>query len=237
MSVQRDAGRTVLVVDDDVKYLEYIARGLQESGLGCRAAQSGEQALGLLQEAGDDAPFDLILLDVMMPGMSGWQFLERIRDEGHDTPVVFLTARHEIDERVKGLELGADDYVIKPFAFRELLARISAVLRRHQPPSILEGEGLQLDLSRRTVEHGGRTLELSPKEVDLLRVLLQARGRVCTRQELLRTVWGIEFDPGTNVVDAQVARLRRKLERLGQGWIETVVGQGYRLGVAAGELP
>jgi len=213
---------SLLIVDDDAKFRGYISRGLEESGIQCATAGDPDEAMLLL----DEQRFDLILLDVMMPGRSGWEFLEELRKDGDTTPVIFLTARQAVDERVKGLRLGADDYIIKPFEFSELLARIEAVVRRRPNLTVALGD-LKLDLSKRTVERAGRRIDVSPQEFDLLRVLVEARGRVLSRAELLRDVWNIDFDPGTNVVQVQVARLRRKLEASGGPLIQTVVGQGY----------
>jgi two-component system copper resistance phosphate regulon response regulator CusR len=173
--------------------------------------------------------FDLILLDVMMPGRSGWDLLEELRGCGDATPVIFVTARHEVDERVRGLRLGADDYVIKPFDLAELLARIHAVLRRRGAPTLVQVGDLRIDLVRRNVEDAGRRIELSALEFSLLRALAEAKGRVLSRRELLRQVWDIDFETGTNAVDVQVARLRRKIGKSGPLLVQTVVGQGYRL--------
>jgi two-component system copper resistance phosphate regulon response regulator CusR len=216
--------RSCLIVDDDAKFRGYIGRGLQESGLDCSSAGDTDEALELLCRG----HFDVILLDVMMPGRSGWEFLQDLRRRDQQTPVIFLTARHAVEERVKGLRLGADDYIIKPFEFSELLARIEVVLRR-RPRAALEVGDLRLDLSRRVVERGGRRIRMTPQEFDLLRVLVEARGRVLSRSELLREVWNVDFDPGTNVVQVQVARLRRKIDACGPPLIQTVVGRGYAI--------
>src|SRR5262245_46665952 len=171
----------------------------------------------------------MILLDVMMPALSGWELLHDLREHGRETPVIFVTARDAVEERVKGLRLGADDYVIKPFAFSELLARIEAVIRRRQSLAPIEVFDLRLDLARRQVRRGDRSIDLSPREFDLLLALVRAGGRVLSRSELLREVWSIEFDPGTNVVDVHIGRLRRKVDRHGPPLIQTVRGEGYRL--------
>lgn len=191
-------------------------------------AESGERAAQLLEERGLGA-FDLLLLDVMLPGSSGWDVLDGMRQSGDPTPVIFLTARSTVEERVKGLSLGADDYIIKPFEFSELLARIEAVRRRNTRPSVLAVGSLILDLERRVAECRGVRIEMSPREFDLLLVLARAKGRVLTRAELLEKVWGMSFDPGTNVVNVVVARLRRRLEGWAPQLIRTVVGEGYAL--------
>ena len=191
-------------------------------------AATGEEANRMLETRGRGS-FDLLLLDVMLPGSSGWDVLERMRKRGDPTPVIFLTARSAVEERVKGLRLGADDYVIKPFEFSELLARIEAVRRRLEKPTLIFLGALCLDLERRVVECRGVRIEMSPREFELLLALVRAGGRVLTRAELLRDVWGMGFDPGTNVVNVLVARLRRRLEPWAPGLIRTIVGEGYVL--------
>ena len=218
----------ILIVDDDPKLRSFVARGLEAHNIGSVSASDAAEALEVLERANSDRP-DLILLDVMMPGKSGMDLVDELRKRGHDLPVIFVTARRGVEDRIKGLRLGADDYVLKPFEFDELLARIEAVIRRRQSVPVFEIGDLRIDVSRRIVERGSVRIELSPKEFDLLRTLAEARGRVVTRTELLRVVWGINFDPETNVVDALVARLRRRLDRTGRSLIETVIGQGYRL--------
>lgn len=217
-----------LIVDDDPKFRRYVSRGLTESNIECLAASSPDEARSVLAE---NPSVDLILLDVMMPGASGWQFLEGLRGSGDETPVIFVTARHAVDERIKGLTLGADDYIIKPFDFKELLARIEAVMRRHPGGQTIQVEDLTIDRSAKNVTRGERAVDLSPREFDLLVALAEADGEVISRSELLSRVWGIDFDPGTNLVDVQVGRLRRKLDGTGPGLVQTVVGKGYRLGL------
>ncbi len=218
----------ILIVDDDPKLRGFVAKGLETHGIESVSASDGAEALSVLERSLADRP-DLILLDVMMPGKTGMEFLEELRRRGYDLPVIFVTARRGVEDRVKGLRLGADDYILKPFEFDELLARIEAVIRRRQSVPVFEVGELRIDVARRIVERGGQRVELSPKEFDLLRTLAEARGRVVTRTELLKVVWGITFDPETNVVDALVARLRRRLDRAGASMIDTVIGQGYRL--------
>jgi DNA-binding response OmpR family regulator len=219
-------GISVLLVDDDSKLGALVSAGLRESGMECTVASNGADALAILTDP-ERHPFDVALLDVMMPGLTGWELLARMRELGHDLPVVFVTARESIDERVRGLRLGADDYVVKPFAFAELLARIESVVRRRRKNSELRLRELHLDLTRRTVVIGGRPLDLSPREFDVLRLLVEGSARVVTRQELLREVWQMHDDPGTNVVDVHVGRLRRKLGLARGPWIHTVRGKGY----------
>ncbi len=218
----------LLVVDDDPKFRAFVAAGLEQSGNQCETVPDGGAALERLAQA-TQAGFDMILLDVMMPVKNGWEFLNEIRERGRETPVIFVTARDSVEERVKGLRLGADDYIIKPFAFEELLARIDSVVRRRKSLAPIELGDLRLDLAHRSVARAGHKVDLSPREFDLLRVLLTQPEKVFSRAELLLEVWGIDFDPGTNVVDVHVARLRRKLERTGAAVIQTSRGEGYRI--------
>lgn len=220
-------GVKVLLVDDDPKVRGFLGRGLRESGAECEIAASGEEADQRLQDAG----FDLVLLDVMLGGVDGWTLLEQLRERGDDTPVIFLTARHRVDERIRGLSMGADDYVVKPFDFAELVARIKAVLRRRSSVPLLRFHTLRLDPAGRTAVSAGEDLELSQREFDLLHALAKRQGAVATRADLLLEVWKMDFDPGTNVVDVAITRLRRRVHRRGIVRIQAVVGQGYRLSV------
>ncbi len=195
----------------------------------CLTAADAETARALIDEP-TTGRLDLILLDVMMPGQWGWEFLDDLRRRGNDTPVIFVTARHAVDERVKGLRLGADDYIAKPFAFDELMARVEAVVRRHRPNTMEVGD-LSIDFERRSVQRGPTRIELSPREFSLLQTLAEAKGRTLSKDSLLQTVWGIHFDPQTNVVEVLVARLRRRVDPERQGLIETRSGEGYRLAV------
>ncbi|MBI5362937.1 MAG: response regulator transcription factor [Planctomycetes bacterium] len=222
-----------LLVDDDPKFRSYVSSGLEQSGIACQTAEDGAAALQVLDQAGEGA-FDLILLDVMMPVKTGWELLHELREHGRETPVIFVTARDTVEERVKGLKLGADDYIIKPFAFEELVARIDAVIRRRQSMPPLEYADLQLDLGRRAVRRSGKVIELSPREFDVLRWLVMHHDRVVSRTELLHEVWGIDFDPETNIVDVHVARLRKKLDKHGRPLIQTVRGEGYMVAQAGG---
>ncbi|MBK7874612.1 MAG: response regulator transcription factor [Planctomycetes bacterium] len=225
-----------LVVDDDPKFRSYVSSGLEQSGIGCQTAPDGAAALEVLEKAGEGA-FDLILLDVMMPVKTGWELLHDLRERGRETPVIFVTARDSVEERVKGLKLGADDYIIKPFAFEELLARIDAVIRRRQSLPPLEYADLQLDLGRRLALRSGKKIELSPREFDVLRWLVMHHDRVVSRTELLHEVWGIDFDPETNVVDVHVARVRKKIDKHGRPLIQTVRGEGYMVTMPGATAP
>jgi DNA-binding response OmpR family regulator len=177
--------------------------------------------------------FDLVLLDVMLPARSGWELLEDIREQGHETPVIFVSALDAVEERVRGLRMGADDYVVKPFAFDELVARIETVIRRRKALIPVEIGDVKLDLARRRASRAGKVVDVSPREFDLLLALARAEGRVLTRAELLRDVWGIEHEPGTNLVDVHIGRLRRFFNDTATTEIYTVRGQGYRMGIEA----
>jgi two-component system, OmpR family, copper resistance phosphate regulon response regulator CusR len=216
----------VLVVDDDPKYRTYMKKGLTESGLVCSLAPDGESALALLRKQ----RFDLVLLDVMMPGIQGWDVLEAMRAEGIDTPVIFITARDAVDERVRGLKAGGDDYIVKPFAFNELVARIHVVMRRNKKETVAKVADLEVDLLTHKATREGRPIDLTPTEFSLLRALMEKRGEPLTRTELLQSVWNIDFDPGTNVVEVQVRRLRRKIDDpFSKPLIQTVRGVGYAI--------
>jgi len=218
----------ILIVDDDPKLRGVLRRWLAERGFESEEAASGEQALERLGDT-SSGRFALILLDVMLPGLDGPEVLRRLRDASDSTPTIFVTARDAVEERVSGLELGADDYVIKPFDFNELMARIEAVLRRREDLPVLRRGPLEVRVAERRVTLDGRAVELSQKELALLLALLEARGEVLERSEILRRVWGIDFDPQTNLVDVYVARLRRRLAPRGARMIQTVRGRGYRL--------
>jgi DNA-binding response OmpR family regulator len=217
----------LLIVDDDPKLRSYVCAGLEQSGIEGVPAPDGQSALAILED--DSRGFDLILLDVMMPEVTGWDLLADLRERGRETPVIFVTARDSVEERVRGLRLGADDYVIKPFAFQELIARIEVVIRRRKELPPIEVGDLKLDLARRQARRGDKSIDLSPREFDLLLALVRAEGRTLSRTELLRDVWGIEGEPATNLVDVHIGRLRRKIDAHGPSLIHTVRGEGYRL--------
>ena len=218
----------VLVVEDESVVRELVQTVLDEAGHTCRLAADASEAARELERSPAHG-FDLILLDVVMPDGSGWDVIERVRKAGDTTPVIFVSGCGDVSDRVRGLRLGADDYIVKPFAAEELLARIEAVDRRHhEQPQLVCGD-LRLDLTRRVVERGGRSQELTPQESQVLRLLLETPGQAVSRTTLLERVWGMDFDPGTTMVEVQITRLRRKLDRLGPPIIETVVGRGYRV--------
>jgi DNA-binding response OmpR family regulator len=218
-------GLRVLVVDDDPKLQAFLVQGLSESGLLPQTANSAGMAQQLLEQS----RFDLILLDVMMPESDGRDVLTKLRRDGDDTPVIMVTARDTTEERVEGLKLGADDYVVKPFAFAELLARIDAVMRRRVGTITVGFGSLSISPAKRSASCRDQEIDLTPREFDLLSEFVRARGDVLTRTQLLESVWRTQHDPGTNVVDVVVGRLRRKLEGLGGPQISAVRGQGYRL--------
>ncbi|WP_323140634.1 heavy metal response regulator transcription factor [Massilia phyllosphaerae] len=217
----------ILIVEDDPKTGDYLNRGLRESGFNADLARSGPDGLYLALEH----DYDLIVLDVMLPKMDGWTVLHELRQR-KDTPVLFLTARDEISDRVRGLELGADDYLVKPFAFAELLARIRTLLRRApaREPDVIRVSDLEVDLLRHRVSRGGARIDLTPREFALLKLLVRREGEVLSRSLIASQVWDMNFDSDTNVVDVAVKRLRAKVDDPHQRkLIHTVRGMGYLL--------
>lgn len=218
----------VLVVEDEAKTAAYLKKGLSESGFAVDVANGGERAVALA--CGRD--YELIVLDVMLPGRDGWSVLTEIRSRGKQTPVLFLTARDGVDDRVKGLELGADDYLVKPFAFSELLARMRSLLRRShgRQTQIVRVADLELNLAAMKATRSGKRLDLTPTEFRLLSLLARRSGEVLTRTLIAEEVWDINFDTDTNVVDVHVRRLRSKVDDpYEQKLIHTVRGAGYVL--------
>ena len=221
----------LLIIDDETDVRALLRQILEEAEHTCQEAADATAALECLRE--QDGKLDAILLDVRMPGQSGIELLDEIRELGDETPVLFVTGNEAVEDRVLGLQKGADDYLTKPFSPEELLARIEAVVRRrHSLPRLVVGE-LSVDLGRRVVKRQGERIDVSPREFDLLRELVEAQGQVRSREELLANVWGIERDTGTNVVEVQIARLRRKIDRGHDPMILTVAGEGYRLAPAS----
>lgn len=221
--------KTLLIVEDDARVADFLLRGLRAEGYTPTAVGSAEVALPLLRQGG----FDLALFDVMLPGQSGMELCQQIRSECLALPVLMLTAMGSVQERVAGLRCGADDYLTKPFAFDELLARVEALLRR--PPQWIERASelvvgdLVFDRRRMEVRRDGVQLALTAKELALLELLMDAPGRLFSRERILSNVWGIDSDPLTNVVDVYIRRLRSKLDVPGQASrITTVRGLGYR---------
>lgn len=218
----------LLLVDDDPGFVELLKIGLEDAGHSCAVASNGAAGIQALKDH-PSGTFDLILLDVEMPVKTGWELLEELRQNGDEVPVVFVTGRDTPEEKIRGLRLGADDWIVKPIEFGVLLARLEAVARRRNALPSVHFQDLELDLARRKVSRGGARIDLSPKEYDLLYALVRAGGETITREALLLDVWDINFDPGTNVLDVHIGRLRRKLDRHGRPLIDTVRGVGYRL--------
>jgi two-component system OmpR family response regulator len=218
----------ILLLEDDRETAEALEKGLAREGHDVSLAADVDTALRLSAEAS----FDAAVLDVAVPGGSGYQVLDRLRASPMPAYVLMLTARGRVDDRVEGLDRGADDYLVKPFSFVELAARLRALGRRHQASQTrLRCRALELDLAARSARAAGRRLALTPIEFSLLATLLQAQGAPVSRRQLLHEVWGYDFDPGTNVVDVHVNRVRRKLEDAGAtDVIRTLRGQGYAAG-------
>ena len=225
--------RRILVVEDDQDTQAYLAKALREAGYTVEATASGRD--GLVHAVG--AGFDAMIVDRMLPDLDGLSLVRSVRAAGVQTPAILLTALSAIDERVNGLRGGADDYVVKPFSFAELSARLEAVLRRPaetkaEQTQIACGD-LELDLIARTASRGERRIELLPREFQMLEYLMRRQGRVVTRTMLLEGVWDYRFDPRTNVIDVHISRLRRKIDAEGEpALIHTVRGAGYKLAAA-----
>jgi two-component system, OmpR family, response regulator len=218
----------VLVVEDELRMASLIRRGLLAEGLAADVAPNGEDALWMA-EAND---YDVIVLDVLLPGLNGFETCSRLRSNGVWTPVLMLTARDAVEDRVAGLDNGADDYLVKPFAFAELLARLRALVRRGEPerPSVLSVGDLSLDPATREVRRGDTEIALSAKEFALLETFMRRPGEVLSRLHLLEHAWDVAYDARSNVVDVYIRHLRRKVdEPFGRSSLETVRGAGYRL--------
>lgn len=218
----------ILIVEDERKAAEYLHRGLTESGFVVDVAYDGDDGLHLAVESS----YDLVVLDIGLPRRDGWSVLASLRRAGRQTPVLFLTARDDVSDRVRGLEAGADDYLVKPFAFSELLARIRSILRRGPTrlPDVLTAGDLEIDVTRHRATRGGQRLDLTPKEFALLALLLRRRGEVLSRTIISELVWEMHFDSDTNVVDVAIRRLRAKVDdAFPTKLIRTVRGVGYVL--------
>jgi len=218
----------LLIIEDEPKAAAYLRKGLTESGFVVDVASTGSDGLDLAW-TGD---YDLIVLDVMLPGRDGWDVLKRLRDDGRQTPVLILTARDAVEDRVKGLELGADDYLIKPFAFSELLARIRTLLRRGpaRQLEVVTIADLEFDFVRHRATRSGSILNLTPKEFSLLSLMLRRQGEVLSRTLIAEQVWDMNFDSDTNVIDVHIRRLRTKVDDpFDVKLIHTVRGVGYVL--------
>jgi two-component system, OmpR family, response regulator len=218
-----------LLVEDDPTIADFVARGLREAGFAVDHFADGEGGL----TAAARGPYDVAVVDLMLPKRDGLSLIEELRRRGIGTPVLILSARHSVDDRVRGLQAGGDDYLTKPFAFAELLARVQALVRRatRAPvPTTLTGDDLVLDLLSRRVARGGTPIELRPREFALLEYLMRNAGRVVSKTMILSHVWEYNFDPQTNIVDVLVSRLREKIDKPFAGkLLHTVRGVGYVL--------
>ncbi len=216
----------ILLIEDEPKTGSYLKQGLTEAGYVTDWVQDG--LTGREQALQDD--YALAILDVMLPGLNGWEVLSAIRKAGKDMPVLFLTARDQVEDRVKGLELGADDYLVKPFAFAELLARVRTLLRRgrHREEDLLTVADLELDLRRRRASRSGQRIDLTAKEFALLELLMRRQGEILPRSLIASQVWDMNFDSDTNVVEVAIKRLRNKVDAgFSPALIHTVRGMGY----------
>lgn len=219
----------LLIVEDDLEAAEAMVRGLTEAGHECVRGADGQEGLEAARKGG----FDVMVVDRMMPRMNGVQLVESLRREGDRTPVLFLSALGEVGDRVDGLQAGADDYLVKPYAFAELIARIEALARRHDTGSVhtlLKVGELEMDLIARSVRRAGKEIDLQPREFQLLEFMMRHAGQSVTRTMLLEKVWHYHFDPQTNVIDVHVSRLRSKIDKgFDRPMLQTVRGAGYRL--------
>ena len=216
-----------LVVEDEKRIADFLSRGLESAGYAVDVAADGGSALDMVHAT----DYDLIILDMMLPDMDGLKVLEKVRNRKSSPPVLVLSARGGVDDRVKGLELGADDYLTKPFAFVELLARVRVLLRRGQPtPERLQVHDLTLDCIRRKVTRSGENIELAPKEFSILEYMMRNRGRPLSRTMIVEHVWDMDYDGLTNIVDVYIRHLRSKIDdRFPAKLIHTVRGIGYML--------
>jgi two-component system OmpR family response regulator len=221
----------ILVIEDDKDVASFIEAGLQQAGYSVDHADNGKDGLFLATTE----TYDALIVDRMLPGVDGLTIVRTLRSSSIQTPVLILSALGEVDDRVKGLKAGSDDYLVKPFAFGELMARLEALMRRarsssNAPETTLRVSDLEMDLLRREVHRAGTRIELQPREFQLLEFLMRHAGQVVTRTMLLEGVWDYHFDPQTNVIDVHVSRLRSKIDRgFNKPLLHTVRGSGYRL--------
>ncbi len=225
-------GIRILVVEDEASIADFLIRGLREEGFTVEHAADSETGWFLLENGG----WDVVLLDWSLPGPDGLGLLQRLRRAGDATPVLFLTARDAVSDRVKGLDAGADDYLCKPFAFAELLARVRSLARRHQPDktAVLTYEDVRVDLATHRADRDGQRLDLTAKEQALLVLFLRHPDVVLSRTRIYETVWGDQYDGLSNTLEVHVMELRRKLEAHGGRLIHTLRGRGYSFGETAG---
>ena len=219
----------ILLVEDDAKTASFVIRGFSEAGFAVDHASNGEDGFHLASTE----PYDAAVIDLMLPKLDGLALIEKLRAEGINTPVIVLSAKRSLDDRVRGLQRGSDDYLTKPFSFTELLARVQALIRRasgvSEPVTLTVGD-LSMNLITREVKRGGRLLDLQPKEFALLEYLLRNAGRVVSKTMIMEHVWGYNFDPQTNVVEARMSKLRDKVDRgFKKKLIHTIRGAGYVL--------
>jgi len=216
----------VLVVEDEKRILQFVKKGLEEAGFTIDTCENGNDGL----ERATSQAYDVVVLDIMLPGRDGLSVLRQLREKKNAVPVLLLTARTALDERVEGLNLGADDYLTKPFYVEELIARLHALGRRStgQTLTVLQTGELVVNLVTREVTHAGKDIRLTSREFELLEYLMRSPGRVFTRTQILEHVWSYDFDPNTNLVDVHIQRLRKKLGAAGDSLIETIRGVGYR---------
>lgn len=219
----------ILIIEDDRKISSFLEKGFREAGYAIDTAADGEEGLLLARQE----IYDAVVADLMLPKLDGLEMISRLRAEKVNTPVLILSAKRSVDDRIKGLQAGGDDYMVKPFSFSELLVRIQTLLRRSSrtpEPAVLRVEGLCLDIARRTVEREGQTIELQPREFALLEFMMRNAGRIVTKTSILENVYDYSFDPQTNVVDVLVCRLRNSIDRdFEEKLIHTVRGAGYVL--------
>lgn len=238
MGIAQEAGATgffhggdmrILLVEDDLKAASFISKGFKEAGFAIDHAADGENGFHMASSV----PYDTAIIDVMLPKMDGLTLIEKLRAEKVNTPVIVLSAKRSIDDRIKGLHSGSDDYLTKPFAFSELLARVQALIRRasgaSEPTSLTIGD-LSINLLTREVVRDGRRIELQPREFALLEYLMRNTGKVVSKTMIMEHVWDYNFDPLTNVVEARICRLRDKIDKgFGRRLIHTIRGAGYVL--------
>lgn len=222
----------LLLIEDDRKIANFVRRGLREAGFAVDHAENGDDGLDLLLTE----PYDVAVIDIMLPGLDGLSIIEKMRNRRIKTPVLVLSAKGTVDDRIKGLQTGADDYLTKPFSFSELLARVQALIRRSSgsaEPTRLTFGDLSMDLLTRTVKRGDEVIDLMPKEFELLQYLLLNAGKVVSKTALLEHVWGYDFDPQTNAVDVLVCRVRGKIDRdFDTKILHTLRGVGYVLKIS-----
>ncbi len=219
----------ILIIEDDVKIVSFVLKGLQQAGFAVDHAGDGERGLAMALAE----PYDCLVVDVMLPGLEGLEIIRELRSRKNNVPVLILSAKRSVEDRVKGLYSGSDDYLTKPFAFAKLMARVQALLRRASgatEPSGLEAGDLELDLLTHEVRRAGKTIDLQPREFALLEYLMRNAGRVVSRTMIMQHVWDYNFDPQSNVVEARISRLRDKVDRdFDKNMIRTLRGVGYIL--------